>query len=167
MSEFDYIAQVFADYADVVEGRKPLLIVSAGKSQFAYDTITKLALASDAVQYRLANLVCEDERAYQHAFVCSWGAPYADEAINLILDAISEAVHPDRDRPLRAIRKSLQVALGMLLGYAAAECIEFADSELGRTCPCDCCGGPETAQDPVNAYTDANPGRFTENAYQY
>jgi hypothetical protein len=126
--EFDYISQVFADYVDVREGRKPLLIVSAGKS--------------DAAE----------------------GSPYPYEARDAIIDAISEGVLGVTQERAREIRSGLQLKLGLLLGYSAAECIEFINSALGQTCPCDCCGSEFTV---IAQKTDGNPSRFVEYAYQY
>lgn len=38
-------------------------------------------------------------------------------------------------------RVHLQTELGRLLGYDDSDIVVFAESEIGQTCPCDCCGG--------------------------
>lgn len=146
MDNFDYVADVFSAYTDVRAGRKPLLIVSAGKSQFALETLLALA-DEDGLPWVLRDFRCEDGQPHEHLFVAGEGSPYAREAVNLIM---SEMSRPD-----------LQVRLGLLLGYTAAEINEFIESELGKTCPCDCCGGPETVLD------DAAKARTYEFGYRF
>lgn len=41
----------------------------------------------------------------------------------------------------RISREALQAKLGLMLGYDANDIIDFQLSEIGQTCPCDCCGG--------------------------
>lgn len=164
MSEFDYIASVFADYADVLEGRKPLLIVSEGKSRFAADSIRRLAMESSVVQYELHDLVCEDRELHRHVFVCWKGAPYAGEAYDAILDGISEGCMTHDADAKRALRADVQRRVGALLGYRARDIEDFIRSDIGRSCPCDCCGSEFTVA-PIK--TDGNPGRFVEYAYRY
>ena len=165
MNEFDYIAQVFADYADVIEGRKPLMIVSAGKSEFAADTLRRLAMQAWQVDYEVEGLVCEDGEYYQHVFITWAGAPYAREAREAITDCISEAVLTRGHAERYELRRKLQVRLGHLLGYSAHEIDEFVNSDLGRTCQCDCCGSPYTVTTPAPDRHESS--RFIENAYQY
>lgn len=40
-------------------------------------------------------------------------------------------------------RFELQAGLGKMLGYGPSEILEFGESEIGMTCPCDCCGGAQ------------------------
>lgn len=42
-------------------------------------------------------------------------------------------------------RESLQLALGKMLGYNVADTLSFSMSDIGQTCPCDCCGGKQDA----------------------
>ncbi len=112
------------------------------------------------------DLVCEDNKLHRHLFITQAGAPYAREARDAIVDCISEAVLTEDPTRLRELRAQLQLKLGMLLGYSAGECVEFINSDLGRSCPCDCCGSVYTATTPARK-TDGNPSRFIENAYQY
>lgn len=164
MNDATYIAQVFADYVNVRQGRKPLLIVSAGKSDFAYTTLGGLAL-EDGLELITDDLVCEDGKLHRHALIAQAGSPYAREARDLIVDCLSEAVLTFDAERKRELRSQLQLKLGMLLGYSAGECVEFINSDLGRTCPCDCCGSEYTVQ--ATPVRDANPSRFIEHAYCY
>lgn len=166
MSVFDYIAQAYADYADVLEGRKPLLIVSSGKSAYAVETLYRIALESEAVSFEWEDLVCEDGNLHRHLFITQRGAPYAREARDLIVDCLSEAVLTRDAQRKRELRAQLQLKLGMLLGHSAGECVDFINSEIGRTCPCDCCGSEFTVV-PAKRTTDGNPSRFVEYGYTY
>ena len=38
-------------------------------------------------------------------------------------------------------REALQAKLGKMLGFGPSEILEFGESDIGMTCPCDCCGG--------------------------
>ena len=160
---FEYIATVFADYVNVREGRKPLLIVSAGKSQFALESLVGIA-REDGMSVIVEPLVCEDGKLHEHALIAAPGAPYAREARDLIVDCLSEAVLTRDYGRKRELRAQLQLKLGMLLGYAAGECVDFVNSELGRTCPCDCCGSEYTVTQAPDRHASS---RFVEHAYQY
>ena len=69
---------------------------------------------------------------------CAKGAPYADEALAAI-----------RKNQWSYDRVRLQTTIGHLLGYRAGDIAEFLLSDVARTCPCDCCGGPDTVEPPV------------------
>jgi len=162
---YEYIATVFADYVNVREGRKPLLIVSAGKSQFAYESLVGIA-REDGMTVLVEPLVCEDNELHAHVLIAAPGAPYAREARDAIVDCLSEAVLTRDAQRKRELRAQLQLKLGLLLGYAAGECVDFINSELGRSCPCDCCGSEytvSTAQVP-DRYASS---RAVEHGYQY
>ena len=163
MSMFEYIAQAYADYAAVRAGEKPLMIVSSGKSAFAVETLSRLA-EEDGLNAIHERFTCEDGLIHTHVFICAAGAPYAYEAISAIWRNI-ERVAYDGWNPRRS-REALQLELGLLLGYSAQECLDFMRSDIGRTCECDCCGGPETAELPA-LVTDGNPSRFVEYGYVY
>jgi len=166
MSIFDYIAQAYADYQDVLDGRKPLMIVSSGKSAFATETLYRCALESDTVEFAWEDFVCEDGELHRHLFITQAGAPYAREARDAIYDCISEALLTRSASDRRYLRVQLQTHLGHLLGYSAYEIDEFVNSQLGRSCPCDCCGSEFTVQATTLPDRHAS-GRFIENSYQY
>jgi hypothetical protein len=160
-----YIAETFAGYVDVRAGRKPLLIVSYGKSSFAGTTLTNLAF-EDEMQVHHEDFVCEDGKLHRHAFICLPGAPYAREARDAIVDCISSAVLTRSKGDRMALRERLQTTLGHLLGHSAAEIRDFVTSDIGRTCPCDCCGSEYTVTAGEVPDRHASP-RFIPNAYAY
>lgn len=45
----------------------------------------------------------------------------------------------------RISREMLQAKLGLMLGFSTEQITDFAFSEIGQTCPCDCCGGKQDA----------------------
>ena len=169
-----YGFDLMADLAKVRTGQKPLVIGSLGKCYTAGVAAYEIALDDPALDVQLAQLVCEDGEIHFHVFICAKGAPYAREAIEAIFDTIGDVCY--RDAEPRQARIDLQMRLGLLLGHAAGEILDFTESEIGQTCPCDCCGGKETVQDIVVqeggehvtlAGDDANPGRFVEHSYRY
>jgi hypothetical protein len=166
MNKFEYIAQACADYQDVLDGRKPLMIVSTGKSYYAVEMLYRLALESEAVEYLYDDLVCEDGELHRHLFITQAGAPYAREAREAIVDCLSEAILTDDVTRKRELRAQLQLKLGQLLGHSAGECVEFINSKLGYECPCDCCGSEFTVT-RHGKFIDGNPSRFVENGYVY
>lgn len=139
---FTYMTELAA----VREGVKPLMIASEGKSPVAYKVLRDIVDADDALEVQISDFICEDGVLYEHAFVCRTGASYAREAVRLIFDTISKAVIAETPHAAGEVRRRHQLRLGLLLGHSAAECAEFSDSELGRTCPCDCCGSEFTAE---------------------
>jgi hypothetical protein len=153
MTKFDnYVADAFADYNDVIEGTKPLLIVSSGKSAYAYESLWGLA-KRDFLQVtcETAQLICEDGEVHTHVFIAPAGTTTAQDAIDAIHRNIERVGYDGWN--LKRARQGLQLELGLMLGYEPQAIVDFMRSDLGRTCPCDCCGG--------------NPGRFLPNAYQY
>ena len=142
-----YGLDVMQDLARVRAGSKPLVIASAGKCKTATLVAYDIAKADPTLHVQIAELVCEDGEIHWHVFVCKAGAPYANDAIELIMDTVSEAAHAESPHAASVLRERLQLRLGLLLGHSAAECVEFSASEIGRTCPCDCCGSQFTAEE--------------------
>lgn len=58
-----------------------------------------------------------------------------------VLDALKAWDLIETRKDGRISREALQAKLGLMLGYDANDIINFQLSEIGRTCPCDCCGG--------------------------
>jgi hypothetical protein len=161
----DYVSDAFADYDAVIEGTKPLLIVSSGKSAYACEALGNLA-KRDFLQVTCATarFVCEDGEVHTHVFIAPAGTTTGQDAITAIWRNI-ERVGYDGWDPRRS-RQALQLELGLMLGYEPQAIVDFMRSDIGRTCPCDCCGGPETAEEPA-LVVDPNPGRFIENSYRF
>ena len=136
MRNNQYALDVIRDMAALTRGEKPLVIVSEGKDTTSYEWVG--GLDSEWFELRFVMLTCEDGELHEHVFACAKGAPYADEAIAAIQQ--NRWFH-DRVR--------LQTTIGHLLGYRAGDIAEFLLSDVARTCPCDCCGGPNTVEPPV------------------
>ena len=161
----DYVSDAFADYDAVIEGTKPLLIVSSGKSAYACEALGNLA-KRDFLQVtcETAGFICEDGEVHTHVFIGQAGTTTAQDAIDAIWRNIERGADDDWN-PKRS-REALQLELGLFLGYELRDIFAFMRSDIGRTCPCDCCGGPDTAEKPARL-PDPNPGRFTENSYRF
>ena len=156
--EIAYTFDAMRDLANVRNGIKPLVIVSAGKCTMAYELASDIVDDDDALESRFACLACEDGELHEMIFICQAGAPYAGEAIELIFDAVNQAV---------ITRNQLQLRLGLLLGHSAAECLAFSRSWIGLTCPCDCCGGEPQKLLTHQARDDAHKARSMEFCAQY
>ena len=162
MTELTYALDAMRDYGRVLNGEKPLLIVSEGKSTQAYEAAAEMAGDNPSMMARFATFVCEDGELHEHVFICLAGAPYADQAVDLIFGAVNQAEYT---------REQLQLRLGRLLGYSVAECLAFMRSYEGLNCKCDCCGGePQkllTYQAHNKAYMDAIKARTMQYAYKF
>ena len=127
--EKDYISASVKSTLAVCD-EKPLAIISAGKSLFAFQLCEDIARtqgkATASHQYR-----CEDGQKHAMLFVGqrSW---YIQDAVNLISSHQRGSIS----------RPELQWKIGGLLGYEQADRLEFIASAISRTCPCDICGGP-------------------------
>lgn len=148
-AEQQYFASACAGCAELMDDKRALLIVSGEKSMPAYRALLSVALSAELPHWT-GPLIGEDGQEHLHLFVAK-----VPNIIDLALDAIRKTKSGELKRG------HLHEFLGALLGYPSDGCKEFSQSRVGRTCKCDCCGGPETAE------TDSNPGRFVQNAYQY
>jgi hypothetical protein len=135
MENRKYFDDCMCGLADVMDGDKPLLIVSEGKSTLAYETIAMMAERSN-LSIVLKMMRCEDGNLHEHVLVSSreFGGKndYALAASRLIDKNIAGEIN----------RGELQFYLGRMLGYPMADVLEFIGSATARNCPCDCCGGP-------------------------
>jgi hypothetical protein len=133
VEERKYFDDAMCDLADVMDGDKPLMIVSEGKSTLAYETVAMLAERCNlSIVYKMMR--CEDGNLHEHVLVSSrvFGPDYALAASRLI----------DRSMTGEINRGELQFYLGRMLGYSMPDVLEFIGSAIARECPCDCCGGP-------------------------
>lgn len=138
-NEVTYALDAMQGLSAVRDGLKPLLIVSAGKSIQAYEVATQIACDDPSLRAELAMFVCEDGKLHEHLFVSQDTYPnIARKAIDMIWDAVDEFA--------TVTRVELQATLGGWLGYEAQDVLDFINSEIGRTCVCDCCGGIDTIQ---------------------
>ncbi len=165
-----YGMDLMEDLAKVRAGMKPLLIADESKCVTAFAALEDIVAADPALYVRYENLDNEDGEETRHAFVCAAGAPYADEAWELVLQSVMHICLAESPHAATVMRENLQMKLGMMLGYSAAECLEFIASETGRTCKCDCCGSQYSAEEPTpvaDTSDDPNPGRFVDNSFRY
>ena len=132
--ELRYALDAMADYGRVLNGDKPLLIVSEGRSTITYETVAEMASDNPAMSVELCMFVCDDGELHEHAFVCRAGDGIAHWAADLVFDRAE-------DNP-RLSRVELQRVLGAVLGYSLEDITAFIFSPTGMNCPCDCCGGP-------------------------
>ncbi len=132
-----------------------LCIISRGKlgSDAEYNALQHVAHAM-GWDIREGDMVCEDGETYPHMIVADRG--FTGSAVVVMLQAALKGT---------LTRYQLQRNLGILFGYSQDSIDEFVGSELSRTCPCDCCGGPDTVE-PAVPDRFASP-RFVENAYTY
>ena len=161
--QVEYGMNAMDDIARVRLGQKPLLIMDQRKCPPAYQAMLDIVAESPELYCIRTQLVSDNGDLSDHAFICAMGAPYAHEALQAVFDAIADGAQANTDAERAKIRRKAQIHIGLLLGYSGYECIEFADSELGKTCECDCCGSPFTL---AKGY-DTNPSRFLPNAYVY
>lgn len=131
--EMSYTLDVMMDLSRVRDGRKALLIVSAGKSVIAYELSCEIADSDDKLQTIVTMLVCEDGELHEHVLICQKGSAVAIVGLEIIQKRVNGL----------CTRLGLQIYLGGLLGYKAEEIMRFIRSPLGMTCPCDCCGGAQ------------------------
>jgi len=167
--ELRYAIDVMADYGRVLNGTKPLLIVSEGKSTGAYETVAEMVGENPAMSCELAMFRCEDGKLHEHAFVCRAGSGVARWAADLLFD------RAEGNPPLT--RVELQRVMGALLGYSLEDITAFIFSPTGMNCPCDCCGGPvpllltyqptPTLMPRGSWGRDAQKARMLENCYQF
>ena len=159
MSEITYALDAMRDYGRVLNGEKPLLIVSEGRSTQAYEAAAEMAGDNPLMMARFATFVCEDGELHEHVFIALADSTYADEAIQLVYDAVNQA---------EMTREQLQLRLGRLLGYSVADCLAFMRSYVGLTCKCDCCGGePQKLLTYTPTRNDADKARSMEFAYKF
>lgn len=117
------------EVADAIEGEKSLVIVSSGKTTLGYETAVMLAERA-FMYHEIVMLRCEDGELHEHVFL---GERWR------VLEALTQL---ERREKGEISRERLQYNLGLLLEYSTDDIVEFIASEVGRTCPCDCCGGP-------------------------
>jgi len=152
-NEVTYALDAMQGIADVRSGKRQLAIVSAGKSIKAYEFAAEIASEDPALLVQLGCIVCEDGNLHEHAFVAADTYPnVAREALEMIFDAVQESP--------TVTRVQLQARLGGWLGYGAQDILDFINSDIGRTCVCDCCGGAESVQRVAHDATDRNTRRF-------
>ena len=131
-----YFDDAMLDLIDVLDNSKPLMIVSAGKSIRAYETITSMADRA-GLYVASAMLRCSDGEMHETVFVGSRDPNdlYRDRATECVQLVYKNKEGDDFTRP------NFQFLMGKLLGTPVDEVLDFIASDVGRHCVCDCCGG--------------------------
>lgn len=116
---------------DCAAGRRDVVIADDSKSQCS---INELRRAGREMGLEVINcrLVSDNGAEATHAI---FGRHVNDcyRAYNWIIERKAGNIS----------RIELQAKLGTMLGYHADDIVEFMESEIGMTCPCDCCGGKQ------------------------
>lgn len=124
-----YADRTIRALTDCAAGRRDLVIADDSKSQCSINELRR-AGAEMGLEYINAVLTSDNGKPASHS-IFARSLDTAEQALGLI--------QMRKDGELG--RMDLQVSLGRMLGYDVDGTLEFAKSEIGQTCPCDCCGG--------------------------
>ena len=126
-----YSERTIRALTDCAAGRRDIVIADDSKSQCS---ISELRRAGREMGLEVINckLVSDNGAEATHAI---FGREVTDcyRAYNWIIERKAGNIS----------REALQAKLGLMLGFDANDIIDFQLSEIGRTCPCDCCGGKQ------------------------
>ena len=120
------------DLLDTLSGRKPLCVIEQRKSRAAFAEAWKYALRGlPGITFQSLQLA-DGYGVRQPALVIG--------SSQQILKFLKRMRAYERD--IEKLRANFQFDMGILLGYDAADCYQYTQSELSRTCGCELCGGP-------------------------
>lgn len=114
---------------DCAAGRRDVVIADDSKSQCSIYELRRAGVEM-GLEYVNAVLISDNGKPASHSIF----------ARTLREAALADKLIADRKKGLIS-RFELQAGLGKMLGFGPSEIIEFGESEIGMTCPCDCCGG--------------------------
>ena len=124
-----YSERTIRALTDCAAGRRDVVIADDSKSQCSINELRRVGreMGLEVVGCRL---VSDNGAEAAHAI---FGRHVNDcyRAYNWIIERKAGNIS----------RIELQAKLGTMLGYRADDAVEFMGSEIGQTCPCDCCGG--------------------------
>jgi hypothetical protein len=127
----EYLVSCIRGYQEVLNGDKPMLIVSRGKDEDAYFTIHSAGDADTGNLYwHFGTGTCADGEQHQFLIVSN-----TSPTIVKVRDLLA------RSKAGEISRKDGQIELGRLLGYSEESIEEFTASDVAKRCPCDFCGG--------------------------
>ena len=126
-----YANRTIRALTDCAAGRRDIVIADGSKSEVGLGTfhVTARELGLEASN---GLLVSDNGKTVGHTI---FGRNEQD-----IVKAF-DLIQQRKDGQLT--RVELQAKLGTMLGYHADDIVEFMESEIGQTCPCDCCGGKQ------------------------
>lgn len=116
------------DFELVLGNEKPAIIVERRKSPAAYHEIIRDAAGWPHLTVVHRPLRASDGLAHPAVIIGK------RRFVTNILELLSKRDNLDR--------KTFQIAMGVQLGYAFEDCVEYSESKLGKSCGCECCGGP-------------------------
>ena len=117
---------------DCAAGRRDIVIADDSKSEVSINTLRQ---AGRELGLEYINMVLTSDN----------GKPASHSIFARSLDTAESALGLIQMRKAGELsRFELQVPLGKMLGYSLADIAEFGASRIGRTCPCDCCGGAQS-----------------------
>lgn len=124
-----YSERTIRALTDCAAGRRDVVIADDSKSQCSINELRR-AGREMGLEYVNAVLTSDNGKPASHSI---FGRTLFDALVALDL------IKKRKDGEIS--RKRLQFDLGQMLGYTGSECMDFIESEIGQTCPCDCCGG--------------------------
>ena len=126
-----YSERTIRALTDCAAGRRDLVIADDSKS---HCSINELRRAGAEMGLEYINVVLTSDN----------GKPASHSIFGRDLDTAEKAVELIQMRKDGYLsRFELQAGLGKMLGFGPSEILEFGESEIGMTCPCDCCGGKQ------------------------
>lgn len=128
MAQYD---DYMRDYRDVVEGRKPAVVIEARKSRKAFLRAAQHA-ADRGVPHSHVKLA--DSKGQQHRAIIAGREVSNVQGISRLL----------KTRDLYT-REAFQTAMGRLLGYSDEDIQSYLRSPISKRCGCELCGGTTTA----------------------
>jgi len=133
-----YFSETIAAIDALTAYERALVVISAEKSSTAMELGQVVVDHDPAIEGEVFSLVGEDGEKHDHLFMA-----HRTATIKVARSLISAA---DIDV---ISRETLQRRLGMMFGYEPNEIDDFVVSEVGKTCPCDCCGGTPRSLLPI------------------
>ncbi len=130
--------EVCSNIAAVMNGERSVTIIESLKlGDRAYELAVDIAVCYD-LPHQCRLLFGEDGRTLGEAAIIGYDAIDVERASELIDSGSQHSAFPKN-------RARIALNLGLLLGYSAKECLEFANSSIFENCECSCCGGPSQA----------------------
>ena len=126
-----YANRTIRALTDCAAGRRDVVIADDSKSEVSINTLRQTAREL-GLEYVNLVLTSDNGKPASHS-IFARDLHHACHAKDLI----------NQRRGGYISRFELQAALGKMLGFGPSEILEFGESEIGMTCPCDCCGGAQ------------------------
>ena len=126
-----YSERTIRALTDCAAGRRDVVIADDSKSQCSINELRRAGVEM-GLEYVNAVLNSDNGKPTSHSI---FG--------RTLFDAMAALELIENRKEGRISRFELQAGLGKMLGFGPSEILEFGESEIGMTCPCDCCGGKQ------------------------